>query len=226
MPILAVEQPCYIPNIEFFSKMKRADVFVLADNFQYSSHSNINRTRIKTASGAAWLTVPVLSKGQRRQAIDKIRIDPSHEWRRNHWRTLEVNYCMTPYFDRYRSFLEKTFHFQWLRLLDLNLHFIRYFASELLFDGRLELGSKLTTTLLRSQRVIDWLQETECDAYLISEKEKSLIDEQAIREKGYNIITYKFSDPIYYQQFGSFVPGLGILDLLCNEGSESIRFFI
>jgi len=223
MPTLAVEQPGYIPNIEFFFKMISADVFVLADNFQYISHGFINRTRIKTANGPAWLTVPVLTKGQRRQSINKVRIDLSHAWCRNHWRTLEVNYCMTPYFDRYSSFLEKSFRSQWNHLLDINLHFIQYFANELLFDGRLELGSHLPNTLDRSQRVINWLQQMKCDQYLVSEKGKSLIDEKLIRKEGFEVTTYTFNSPTYYQQFGPFVHGLSIIDLLCNEGPESLR---
>ena len=106
MPILAVEQPCYLPNIGYFFKMKYADVFVLADTFQFTTHNNINRAHLKTANGVSWLTVPVLTRGMGRQSINEVRIDPIHNWQRNHYKTLLVNYGMTPYFEQHHSFLE------------------------------------------------------------------------------------------------------------------------
>jgi len=141
MPILAVAQPQYLPNLEFFFKMKQADVFVLADSFQYSTHSSINRARIKTANGARWLTVPVKTKGKQKQHISEVYIDSSCQWQKKHWKTLKVNYCMTPYFERHYSFFDEAFAKDWERLVNLNIHFINYFAQELLFKGRIEISS-------------------------------------------------------------------------------------
>ncbi len=226
MRILAVEQPRYLPDLEFFFKMKQTDVFVLADTFQYSTHSSINRTRIKTANGAKWLTVPIQTKDKHRQLISEVHIDNSHEWKRNHWRTLEVNYCMTPYFERYSSFLQDSFCMDWERLIDLNLHFIQYLSRELLFTGHTGLGSYLPNSSDRTQRVINWLRATNCDMYLLSQKQKTLIDIGLIQKEGFTIKTYEFESTRYFQQFSDFVTGLSIIDLLCNEGPGSIELLI
>jgi hypothetical protein len=223
MPILAVEQPRYLPDLEFFFKMKNADIFVLADSFQYSSHSSINRTRIKTADEPRWLTVPVLTKAKRQQTIAQTLIDRTRNWRRNHWRTIEVNYCMTPYFERHQSFLKTSFHRDWKQIVNLNVHFIKYFSQELLLKTCLKLGSNLSRNTDRTERVVYWLRETACDTYLISKQHRSLIDSEIILKEGFKVRTFEFHNPLYHQQFGDFVPGLSIIDLLCNEGPRSIE---
>ena len=75
--ILGAHQPNYLPWIGFFHKIAQSDKFVLAENVQFSTQSYINRTRIKSADGAAhWLTVPVHS-GDGNLLIKDIRIDNS-----------------------------------------------------------------------------------------------------------------------------------------------------
>lgn len=222
MPILAVEQPRYLPDIEFFFKMKHADVFVLADNLQFSSHSSINRARIKTVNGPTWLTVPVLTKDKAKQSIKDVVIDPTYRWKSNHFRTLEVNYCMAPYFDRYHQFLKTSFAKNWSRLIDLNLHFIKYFSHEILNKSRFILGSELPKVKDRSQRVVAWLRATHCDTYLVSKSQKPLLDVSLIQKNGFKVKTFEFRCPRYFQQFGEFTHGLSIIDLLCNEGANSI----
>jgi hypothetical protein len=223
MPILAVEQPRYLSNLEFFFIMKQADVFVLGDTFQYTSHNTINRTQIKTVKGPRWITVPVLSKGRARQRNNEVLIDSHRNWQRNHWKTLEVNYCMTPYFERFYLFFKNAFCSDWKHLVNLNLHFIQYISSKLLVSSRIEFSSKLPNRSDRSQRVIEWLRATNCDVYLVSQKQKPLIDVDMIQKAGFEVRTYQFIAPRYYQQFGNFIPGLSIIDLLCNEGPRSIE---
>ena len=95
---IAADKPAYIPAISYFYKMKRADMFVLADDILYRPQSAANRTAVKGTAGKQWLTVPVLSKGRGRQRIKDVQIDPIRHWRRKHWKALSACYQYTPYF--------------------------------------------------------------------------------------------------------------------------------
>ena len=61
--VLAAHQPNFLPWLGLFHKVGQADVWVLADDVQYSRGSLTNRNRIRTADGWQWLTVPVLDAG-------------------------------------------------------------------------------------------------------------------------------------------------------------------
>ncbi|MFQ5865210.1 MAG: WbqC family protein, partial [bacterium] len=124
--ILAANQPTYLPLLDFFTKMHFADVFVLADDIQYTKHSFINRTKIKTALGVQWLTVPVSTKGRMGQLINQVQIDTVQNWRQKQWKTLLVNYKYAAYFEKYADFFEDLFKKPWTRLLELNLEIIEF----------------------------------------------------------------------------------------------------
>lgn len=66
-----------------------ADVFVYLDTVQFDKNGFQKRNRIKTATGEAWLSVPV--RRPHNQPIRELKIaDPSAL--QKHWRTLESNY--------------------------------------------------------------------------------------------------------------------------------------
>ena len=67
--ILAAHQPNFLPWLGYLHKAAQADVFVLADDVQYTKHGFINRNRVRTSQGWQWLTVPVRTRGRGRQRI-------------------------------------------------------------------------------------------------------------------------------------------------------------
>jgi len=221
--ILASQQPGYFPDISFFIKMLKADFFILADDLLYSTRSNLSRTRIKTATGVQWLTVPVLTKGKSGQCVNRVEIDRLHEWQRNHWFTLFVNYKTTPYFEQYEDFFIEIFNQQWQFLAKLNIHSILYLKKELCIQTKVHLLSEFSTRSQRTKKVIDLLNQLGCDTYLVNRFEHSLIDETVINQAGFTLRKLDFQHPVYHQRFGNFVEGLSIIDLLMNEGPEAIE---
>ncbi|MBC7185514.1 MAG: WbqC family protein [Calditrichaeota bacterium] len=215
---LAVLQPGYLPGIPLFAMLAAADVVLLADDLQYSTRGNLNRARIKTAIGAQWLTVPVLTKGRQGQSIAAVRIDPYHEWRKRHWRSLMVNYAPAPYWGRYESALEEVYSHSWGSLLDLNQTLIELFTQELGLKAPKGLTSCFKTRPARTEKVVDLLRASGCDTYLVLRAEHPLLDSECIGDAGLAVRPVDVVEPIYHQLFGAFVPGLSVLDLLMNEG--------
>src|SRR5437588_12468547 len=76
----AIHQPNYIPWLGYFFKIAHADKFVFLDNVVYPDTSFVNRNSIKTPSGPAWLTIPVIRKGRRGQLIGEVETDNTDRW--------------------------------------------------------------------------------------------------------------------------------------------------
>lgn len=225
--ILGAHQPNYIPWIGYFHKMARADKFILADDVQYTSQSYTNRTRIKTARGRHWLSVPVLTRGRGCQPIKDVRIDRSKNWRKKHWKTLCVNYTYAPFFDHYADFFEKLYRKEWTFLADLNIAILEFLRREFAICTPLYLSSELDLKLENSTgRIINMVKVLNCDQY-ISGRGASVdyLEEDLFREAGIELIYDDFDHPYYRQQFGEFLPNLGAIDLLFNEGPRCRRYF-
>ena len=139
---------------------------VWADGFRYSKHSTVNRARIKTVAGPAWLTVPVLTTGRSAQAIHEIKIDQEHHWRQTHLRSLHVNYQNSPYYEFFTDDLRTIIQPQSPSLNGLLLKSLYFLMKKIRLDARVVNGNELPKTLDRSKRVAAWLEACQCNDYL------------------------------------------------------------
>ena len=97
--ILTDHQPVYLPWLGLFHKIAIADKFCCLDNVQYSKTDWTNRNKVKTPSGAVWLTVPVYTKGHFKKTILEIEINNDVPWRRKHWNTVYLSYKKSKHFN-------------------------------------------------------------------------------------------------------------------------------
>lgn len=220
--ILAAHQPCYLPKLSFFYKMAQADVFVLTDDFQYTTHNFINRSQIKTVRGAAWLTVPVLTKGHRSESIRETLIDSSQNWQRKHWRALSVNYACSAYFEQYADFFEEIYlSRKWKYLVDLNLKLIEFAKKMLNLSTKIVLSSDLNLKENGSILLAKMSTAFNCTTYLAERKFENYLDRKLFSEKEIELNFFSYKSPKYYQLFGDFASGLSIVDIIFNEGMDS-----
>ncbi|MFQ5652378.1 MAG: WbqC family protein [bacterium] len=219
--ILAAHHPCYLPPLSFFHKLHQADVLVIADDFQYITHGSINRSRIKTVRGASWLTVPVRTRGRGSQAINQVRIDEAQNWRKTHWRTLQVNYTYAAYFEQYADQMERLYHKEWHYLVDLNLAFIDFVTSVLNITTRMVRSSELNLAGTGSTKLFNMLTRLQCGTYLADMAWQGYLRPAEFEQQGFELRFFEMDEPAYHQQFSGFISGLSIIDLLFNEGADS-----
>jgi len=193
---------------------------VWGDTFLYKKHDTINRTRIKTVSGAQWLTIPVLTKGKEQQSINNVEIDPNHFWKNTHIKSLEVSYQNSPYYFFLADEIEKLINQEWIKLGELLFQSIRFFCQKMRLKTDFIHSSDLSHVKDRSERVIDWVKSCNCDSYLVRQEDERYIDRSVI-EKDIHIETLKSTHPQYHQLFGEFIQKASGLDLLFNEGESS-----
>src|SRR5258708_7422284 len=118
--IVAIHQPNYIPWLGYFDKIRRSDVFVFLDHVQFVRNDFQNRNRIKTSSGARWLSLPCVHTGQRQRIIDVALCDES-DWRTDQLNMLDNGYSNAPYYAEIRRILESEYGKPNCSLADMNI---------------------------------------------------------------------------------------------------------
>ena len=117
--IVVAHQPNYLPNLAFFNKMKKADLFIIITNIQFEKHEGWQqRHKIPGPNGDIWLTVPVF--GSQNQMIKEVKINNQVDWRKKHRKTIETVYAKAKgkeFIPKFVSLYEKN----WNRLADLNV---------------------------------------------------------------------------------------------------------
>ncbi len=228
--ILSVHQPQYIPWLGYLDKIARSDAFVFLDCVQYKEREFQNRNKIRTRGGWAWLTVPVVSKGKGRQRIDAVLIDNQRPWRRQHHKSLCTWYAHAPFFARYEPFLAQTYAREWVRLIDLNVHIIRFLLEEFGIATPLSFESQYGIAAAKTERIIALCETLGAGTYLSGAGGRDYLDEGSFAAHGIALQYQSYRHPQYRQQWGDdgtgFIPNLSALDLLFNEGPQSGGHFL
>ncbi len=220
--ILAAHQPNFLPWLGYLYKVAQADVFVLADDVQYTKHGYVNRNRIRTHKGWQWVTVPVRSRGRGGQAIRAVELANDQLWSRKHLQTIEWNYRQAPFYEEHASFLQELLQPPPAGLLELNVRLLRYLLDQLGIDTRIRLSSEMSLCPERNQRLADMATACGCDVYLAGDGgSRQYLQEDVLRDAGVSVRYAAFEHPRYAQCFPGFEAGMCGLDLLFNCGPRS-----
>ena len=173
------------------------------ENFQKQSYRN--RCRFYGAEGVQTLSFPILHEGGTHKIpISEIKIDYKTPWVQQHERAIVSAYGMSAYFDYYKDELFAILEAGHERLFDLNLALIRFFIEK----TGIKVDLRMTQDYEREPQMED-LRE------VIHPKRPDTILSELDLEKPY----FQVFAPKY-----GFQSNLSIMDLLFNEGPDSILF--
>ena len=221
-PTVVILQPGYLPWLGFFDQLRRADVFVYYDDVQFDTHGWRNRNRIKTQTGAQWLTVPVRHGGLGLPRVMDVEIDARAPWARKHVATLKQAYARAPHVARYLPELEEVLERPWTRLVDLDLAVVDVVRGWLGLERRIELASRLGIEGQQSERLLRICRHFDARTYYSGAAARSYLDVDLFERHGVRVAWQDFAHPVYAQLHGAFVPYLSIVDLVFNCGAESM----
>jgi len=190
----------YMPDIQWVASFLKAENPNIEIFETYQKQSCRTRCNVMTANGLQTLTVPVVKTNGNHTMTRDVVISYKEPWQQIHRRCLEAAYRKSPYFDHYFPYLEKAFLTRFETLIELNEFCLRF--------------------ILKVLKINKEIQYTEYYSKDVSPKED------------YRILLSKWSPemtgfPKYYQVFGDrqpFVSNLSVLDLIFNEGTESIDY--
>ena len=187
----------YLPSIEYVSLFLKTEDASIELFETYQKQSCRTRTNVMTANGVQTLTIPVIKTNGNHTLTKDIEISYKESWQQVHLRCLESAYRKSAYFDYYFPYFEKIYRQKFNTLVELNDFCLK--------------------TILKIMKVKK--------DYSFTTDFERIIDENDYRislSKGTNKIEMK----PYYQVFADrhgFIPNLSIVDLLFNEGPNSIH---
>ncbi|MFN3404229.1 MAG: WbqC family protein [Cytophagaceae bacterium] len=190
----------YLPCLEYMKKIIQAEKIEFEVKELYKKQSYRNRCRILSSNKVEILSIPIVK--ERNKEFKDLRIDYNQKWLNVHWRSIQSSYGKSPYFEYFGDYFSKIYNKNYTFLLDLNIDFLTVCLKFL--------GKNPEWTFS------DSYQKVAGPGYI------DMRDEIHPKTAG---ISSEGANKAYHQVFGrEFVNNLSIVDLLFNEGPDSVSF--
>lgn len=194
----------YFPPVEYFSILAKYSVVYLEAHEKYQKQSWRNRCRILTANGPMDLNFPIVHDGS--TLIKDIKVDWSTPWLHKTEYAIDSAYYSSPFFEYYRDELFAILDSRPETLWEMNLGIIDFFC--------------------RKTGICPQIRETDrfCPPAAVGSGCPSDVDRRfSIHPKLPSSYQGREYWQVFREKFG-FVGGLSIMDLLFNEGPESLCY--
>lgn len=183
------------------------------ENYQKQSYRN--RCRFYGADGIQTLSFPIIHEGgTHKQPISEIKVDYRKPWIQQHQKAIVSAYRTSAYFEYYQDELFEIMDSRPEKLFDLNLAIIRFFIEK-------------TGIAVDLRKTDDFFR----DGNIVLEDGTGIICEdlrESIHPKKPDTILKGLGlEKPYFQVFAQkhgFISDLSIMDLLFNEGPDSILY--
>jgi hypothetical protein len=189
---------------------------------QFSPQSYTCRTKIKQNNGEViWLTVPIYRRFG--QLINEVEINYTHNWVKKHLETIRQNYAKSTYLNRYFPLLEDIYKRKITQLSELNITLIKMLIAQIKSNGIKIVRQSELSNLEGSKNtlLINICKAVGATHYLSGFGARNYNEEEEFKTAGIELIYSDFVHPEYKQTKLPFSPGLSIIDLLFNCGSDS-----
>ncbi len=186
----------YLPSISYYSHYVTELHPVVDSNEFMVKQSYRNRCLILGANGVQQLIVPV-KKRNSKILVKNVEICNAENWQKNHWKTIESAYRKSPFFEFYADDLSGI-----------------YMSTR--YENLLQFNTEL---ILRINKIL----KTEVNMVFSDKYIESTQVKNDFRSFHFN----KKSAAEYIQVFSSkygFQPNLSIIDLIFNEGPNSLKY--
>lgn len=192
--------PSYFPSIEQMAAVAQADdvVWEVEDNYQKQTYRN--RAYIAHSNGILLLNIPVKhNKNRNRQKCKEVIVENDFPWQEQHWKSLLSAYRTSPFFEFYEDDIEHLFTDPVDNLMTHNLNVFETLAGLI----GIEVKTSKTVEFQIDPPMLDF-------RHLVNSKKKT-----------------SFKTEPYTQVLEAnhgFLPNLSVLDLLFNEGPNTLEY--
>ncbi len=209
--MIAVHPPEYFPPLAYTALLQHVDHFVLADTFRFRRETFQNRSKLRNAQGAHWITIPVFGQPEGAQ-LHTIDIETGGRWREKHWRSFMYDYRTTMYFEFYEDTFRPFFDEEWTELADCTCRSVELQAEIFGFDTTLTRASDLEDSPSTLEAIV---KAVEADTVVVPQKDDLPTVEGATVER------FHYDHPTYHQNFEGFESRVTAMDLAFNYGREA-----
>ena len=191
--------PNYLPSTSQFLLMVNSKKLVFEINDHFLKQTYRNRTHIYGANGKLLLSIPVIHSQKNRKLLKDVKISYSHDWPTQHWKSFQISYRSSPFFEYYED-----------KLIDLYKRREKYLCD---FN-------------LKSIDIISEMLKINLE-YVFTKKYEDNYSNKLDYRKNCKKIDSKYKINKYTQVFESkhgYIENLSVLDLIFNEGPNAVNF--
>ncbi len=183
------------------------------ENYQKQSYRN--RCRIYAADGVQALSFPVVHEGgSHKQPISEIKVDYSAPWLLQHQRAIVSAYRTSAYFEYYQDELFAVMDSRPERLLELNMALLRFFIEKTGLAVDLRLTSEYSAGALVMSPDGNLVRCEDFREVIHPKRQNSILSDMELEKPYFQVFSRKYG----------FKSDLSIMDLLFNEGPDSILY--
>lgn len=215
MVTVGIHQPNFLPYFGYFEKIRKSDIFILADDDQFTQKDYINRNRIKAGWNIQWITIP-FKHPHSFVPINAIELADYKINASKILRTLEYTYGKAKNYATVYSGLQDVMSQNYTHIVELNVNLIRWAMELLKIETPLVLASSLPHTGSKTEEIISLVKLVGGTHYLAGGNSANYHDEELFKKEGIGLLENNFIHPIYQQKKGEFIQNLSIIDYLFN----------
>jgi len=183
------------------------------ENYQKQSYRN--RCRFYAADGVQALSFPVIHvDGTYKHPVKDIRVDYSTPWVQQHKRAIVSAYRTSAYFEYYQDELFAILDSRPDRLIDLNMALLRFFIEKTGLRVDLRLTEEYSKDGLVAGPDGELLQCEDLREAIHPKRPNTILSDLALEKPYFQVFAPKYG----------FKSDLSIMDLLFNEGPDSILY--
>ena len=208
----------YFPPVEYFAKIAegftlspaevKPSVIYIEACEHYKKQTYRNRFKFYAANGVQSLSFPVVGgEGAQRLLITDVEVDWSTPWLVRTERAIAAAYESSAYFDHYRDGLFSLLEKRPRTLFEFNLSILEYFLEKTGIRAEIRFTDEFTPE--GSSVYGEDLREV-----IHPKRSNTILEDLSLAKPYFQVFARKYG----------FVPNLSIMDLLFNEGPDSILY--
>jgi len=204
---IALLSSAYLGPVQYYTKIVSYQQIFIERYENYHKQSYRNRCIIHTANGPLILSIPVLEGPRAKAPMHELQLSYDYNWQLLHWRSIISAYKNSPFFEYYADDLAPYFHEKkWKYLIDFNSG-----IQDVVLEAiNYKVTIKYTEAYIKSGETTDGIKDFR---YTIHPKlHKQKVDDEFVATQYSQV----------FNGISEFTPNLSILDLLANEGPETL----
>ena len=191
----------YLPPVEYFAQLNSHNPdFVIEKHEHFPKQTYRNRANIYSPDGMLTLVVPVVKGSKGHTPVKDVRISYDFSWQRLHWMSLQGCYRRSAYFEYYEDDFAPFYEKKETFLFDYNDQLVR-----------------LLLKLLKIKAEINYTETYEAEYPALADFRHNIHPkkESGLDQKPYFQV---------FEERHGFMKNLSIVDLLFNQGPQSINY--
>ena len=191
-----------------------SEVYIEAcENFQKQSYRN--RCRFYAADGVQTLSFPIVHEGgTHKQPVSEIKIDYSKPWLHQYKKAIVSAYKTSAYFDYYQDELFSILDSAPEKLIDLNMSLLNFFIEKIGLAVDLRITEDYAPASDDGKVICSGVSCDDFREIIHPKRENTILRDYALEKPYFQVFASKYG----------FKADLSVMDLLFNEGPDSILF--